>query len=401
MLPVRMTTDERRRRVAVRHRLADAFRADDPVAVSHSVVALHATDPTSVYLQVRARSQNATAADVSEALYVERSLVRAMGMRRTLFVADRETAGIVQSAAAGRVAVEQARLLVKHLRDSGTVAGDVERWLAEVCDATVAAVRALGSEATPEQLVIAEPRLRTTVSIAPDRSWGASTPITSRVLILLGCQGRLVRGQTGGGWASRRYRWSLPEVWLSRPDPGPDGAGSVDDARAELVRRWLAVFAPAPPTDLRWWTGWPAGLVKSALTKVPTAEVDVDGQTLLVLKGDEALTPEPEPWAALLPALDPTVMGWSQRNWYLGELTPRLFDRNGNAGPTVWSDGRVVGGWAQRPDGELAVRLFVDLGADARRRIDREADRLHTWLGELRFTPAFRTPTERELAAGP
>ena len=78
---------------------------------------------------------------------------------------------------------------------------------------------------------------------------------------------------------------------------------------------------------------------------------------------------DPGPWVALLPALDPTPMGWQQRDWFLGPHGPALFDRSGNIGPTVWVDGRIVGGWAQRRDGEVAVRLLERLpraAADAR-----------------------------------
>jgi hypothetical protein len=100
---------------------------------------------------------------------------------------------------------------------------------------------------------------------------------------------------------------------------------------------------------------------------------------------------------ALLPALDPTVMGWSGRSWFLGEHGPRLFDRSGNVGPTVWWDGRIVGGWAQRADGEIAYRLLEDVGADAAAAVRAEAERLRSWLGKVRVTPRFRTPLEREL----
>ena len=49
--------------------------------------------------------------------------------------------------------------------------------------------------------------------------------------------------------------------------------------------------------------------------------------------------------AALLPVLDATTMGWKHRDFYLDpEHTPYLFDTNGNAGPTVWCDGRIIGG---------------------------------------------------------
>ncbi len=105
---------------------------------------------------------------------------------------------------------------------------------------------------------------------------------------------------------------------------------------------------PRPVTDLKWWTGWNAGDVKKALALLDVTEVDLGGNTGIVLSDDLEPAPEPEPWAALLPALDATPMGWQERGWFLGGHGLTLFDRNGNIGPSIWWDGRVVGGWAQR-----------------------------------------------------
>jgi len=111
---------------------------------------------------------------------------------------------------------------------------------------------------------------------------------------------------------------------------------------------------------------------------------------------------EVEPWAALLPALDPTAMGWRERGWYVGEHAPALFDRSGNIGPTVWWEGRIVGGWAQRKDGEIVVRLLEDIGAEGAAAVAAQAQRLRELIAvnpkNLRITPRFRTPLERELA---
>jgi hypothetical protein len=94
-------------------------------------------------------------------------------------------------------------------------------------------------------------------------------------------------------------------------------------------------------------------------------------------------------------------MGWRERSWYVGEHAAALFDRSGNIGPTAWWDGRIVGGWAQRSDGEIAIRLLEDTGAEAAAAITAEAERLHDWIGpqsRSRVIPRFRTPLERELA---
>ncbi|MBO0804030.1 MAG: winged helix DNA-binding domain-containing protein, partial [Nocardiopsaceae bacterium] len=178
-----------------------------------------------------------------------------------------------------------------------------------------------------------------------------------------------------------------------------DGGLEPGAARAELARRWLLTFGPAPASDLQWWAGWTKTQAKAALAALPTIEVDLDGQPGVMLADDLGdCEGDPAPVAALLPGLDPTPMGWQDRSWFLGPHGPLLFDRTGNIGPTMWWAGRVVGGWAQRPSGEVVFRLLEDAGTDAISAVEAEAARLASWLGPLRVTPRFRTPLERGLS---
>jgi hypothetical protein len=128
-------------------------------------------------------------------------------------------------------------------------------------------------------------------------------------------------------------------------------------------------------------------------------EVDLEGTIGIALRGDVEPVKRSQPRAALLPALDPTVMGWLERRWFLGGHAAVLFDRTGNAGPTVWWEGRVVGGWAQRKDGEVVFRVLEDIGRDAIAAVRAEAERMRGWIGTARITPRFRTPLERELSS--
>jgi hypothetical protein len=388
---LKIDANQRRARLARRHLLADGGPGADPDEVARSLVALHATDPATVYLAAAARLASPKVDQIGHALYERRSLIRMLGMRRTMFVLPVEVAPAVQAACTAAVAVAERKRLLDHLRQAG-VGGDGD-WLADVERATVAALARRGS-ATAAELAADEPRLRTQLLMAEGKSYQAVQNITTRVLMLLSADGHIVRGRPRGSWISSQYYWSPIQEWLPAGLPALDAA----TARVELARRWLARYGPGTAADLKWWTGWTMTQTRATLSKLDTVPVDLDGAPGVVLTDDAEPVAEPGPWVALLPALDPTVMGWVARDWYLGEHGPMLFDRSGNPGPTVWCDGRIVGGWAQRPDGHVVVRLFQDVGRWATIAIDDAAASLTDWLGPVRVTPRFRTPLERELS---
>lgn len=390
----KFTIDQRRARLGTRHLLA--ARAATVEEVVAGIVALHATDPASVHLSACARLDEPSVEKVERALYEDRTLLRLLGMRRTMFVTGLDTAALVQAGCSGDIAAKQRKLLCKHLAENGHPENvpDPEAWLADVEDAVEKALRARGS-APAQQLVEDEPRLRQQLHMAKGKPYEAIGNVTSRVLFQLAVDGRIVRGRPRGSWISSQYELAPLDGWL------PGGLAPVDPAaaRVELARRWLYAFGPAPVSDLRWWTGWTAGQVKQALAGLDTVEADLDGVPGVVLADDVEPVPDPGPWAAFLPALDPTPMGWQDREWFLGPHQGALFDRSGNIGPTVWSGGRIVGGWGQRPSGEVVFRLLEDVGRAEKAAIELEADRLAQWFGVVRVTPRFRVPLERELAS--
>jgi hypothetical protein len=382
---------ERRARLAVRHHLAPGERAGTMAAAVDGVVALHGTDPASVYLSAWARTRDVDKAAIEQALYEERSLIRMLGMRRTVFVVPAALMPVIQSACTDQIAERLRRQLIQVVAAAG-IAPDAASWLKDVGEGTVGVLTARGS-ATGAELARDEPRLRTQIIAAADNPYGGAVNLTTRLLTLLSAEGLIVRGRPRGGWTSTQFTWSAaPER--------PDLPATV--ARAELARRWLTAFGPAPLSDLQWWTGWTTGQVRQAVSSLDLTEVDLGGTLGVLLADDEDISAPAEPWAALLPALDPTAMGWRERAWYVGEHTAVLFDRSGNIGPTAWWDGRIVGGWAQRQDGEIAVRLLEDAGAEAATAIATQAERLQEWIGSgVEITPRFRTPLERELSGLP
>ena len=109
---------ERRARLVERHRLSPEKRARSALAATRSVVVLHSTDAVTVFLSVHARA-DVEPRDVEHELYEERTLVRMLGMRRTLFVVPRELVPIVYAACTRTIAVRERRRLEKMIEDSG------------------------------------------------------------------------------------------------------------------------------------------------------------------------------------------------------------------------------------------------------------------------------------------
>ena len=387
----RQVTDaERRARLGIRHRLAAATRTSEVRDVANSLVALHSTDPASVFLSANARMDDATVARIEKALYGDRTLVRILGMRRTLFVVPVELVPIVHAACTRAIAATQRRRYAALIEDGG-IADDGGAWLDRLGDATMAALERRG-EAFGAELSADVPELRSQLSYGEGKKWAGTTSMTTWVLTLLAADERIVRGRPRGSWLSSQYSWSPAPSWHS--DDGPLDTAA---AQARLARRWLATFGPGTLADVAWWTGWTKTATRAALTAAHAVQVDLAGDTGYVLPEDvEPQSTPPEPWVALLPALDPTAMGWTDRTFYGGE-DKVLYDRSGNIAPTVWAEGRIIGCWVQREDGEIAIRLLVDAGRETGAAVDDAAGRLGKWLGTARVKSRFRTPVEREL----
>lgn len=386
-------TAGRRARLGRRQLLAPAHRAARTEEVADAVVGLHASDPATVYLAACARLRTPDPTDVERALYDDHSLVRLLCMRRTLFAVGAALAPVVASSTGQAIAAKERAGMVKWITEGAP--GWDERRLAEVETKTLAALAARET-ATAAELAAEVPELREGIVVSPGKPYQATVAVSSRILRVLAAEGRVRRGRPRGGWTSSSFRWTPGTPFAELPAP------PAPEARAELARRWLAAYGPATVEDLKWWTGWTLTATRRAVAATDAVEVTFDDGTVgLALPDDLQPVAEPEPWAALLPGLDPTAMGWKARDWYLDPAhTAPLFDRSGNIGPTVWWNGRIIGGWAQRPDGEIVWRLLTDDGgSEAAAAVAAEAARLADWVGDVRITPRFRTPLERELSA--
>ena len=393
-----ITNEQRRGRLAIRHRLAPSTRTDDVAAITDSLVALHSTDPATVYLSAMARMKHPSIEAISAALYDERTVVRHHAMRRTLWVFTPPMARWAHASCTTALASVQWKRLAQMVEDSG-IASDGASWVAAARADTLAALASMGA-ATARQLGKAVPALTEKLHLAVGKSYAASQGAHTRVLLNLGFDGAIVRGRPSGAWNSSEYPWALSEKWLPGGIVGDDPI-DAHVAAAELARAYVAEFGPVTIADLQWWAGWTMGMARRALTTIGAVEVDIDGGVGWVLADDvEAGAKAGSKWIAFLPALDPTTMGWNERTWYLddhGSFGASVFDRNGNAGPTIWLDGRVVGGWAQHKSGEVVYRLVADVPTSRLKAIATEAERVRSLIGDARVNVRFPAPMQKDL----
>jgi hypothetical protein len=389
-----VTDDERRARIARRHGIAPQERHPDPVSATEAMTVLHATEPASVYLSLLARIDGVTVEDIERELYERRTIVKQLAMRRTVFVFPRDLLPAAWGSASERVATQLRTRLAKEVEQHG-IAEDGAAWLDEACGA-VLDLLADGTERGAQAIREALPVLEGRMQLAGGKKYSANVSVSPRVLTQLGVEGHITRGRNGGHWRTSRPQWTTMAAWLGDDHEEP---WKADEAWAELVRRWLWTFGPGTAADVQWWLGGTAGIVKQALATLGAEQVSLDGgETGWLLPDDLDEVRYDARWAALLPVLDPTTMGWKSRSFYLDPgHVPLLFDTNGNAGTTAWVDGRVVGCWVQDDAGVVDVRLVEKVSRSAAKALAVEATRLTAWLDGVRVSTVYPSATMKAV----
>lgn len=388
----RITTAERRRRLAARHRLVEGEWIDDPAAIADSLVGLHASDPATVFLSCLARMVTPSITTVEGILYEDRALVRHHGMRRTMWVMTPARARLMHAAVTAKIAARE------HARNRKAIAAttqirDGDAWFASGVEEVRAHLAAEGP-ATSRTVGAALPHLVVPVGYGSGQ-YISTVNAHTKMLQQGGFDGSLVRVMPTGSWISSEYLWSATDAWLDEPLAGADRPESA----AALVAAYLAAYGPVTETDLVWWLGDTKTLARGALGDVGAVEVSLDdGATGWILPDDVDETAPAAPWVRLLPGLDPTPMAWKERDWFLDPThVERLFDRNGNIGPTIWADGRVVGGWVQRDDASIVFELLEPVSDDHHDLLVDEIARVEGALDGVAVRPRFPSRNQKPL----
>ena len=324
--------------------LTDESQTEDIVQTVRDVYGLHATNPTAPYLSLYARARGFTRDKLDEELYVKRTLGKIRCVRTTVHVLPRETIPIAFAATKSIVEPNSEDFL----RYTGAVTKDQYE------------------EASRAILDILKSRGMSTVQIKKH----LGTKLNVSPIVNLMCdQGLLMRGRSDKGWKSNTHTYYV----FSEYFPGMD-LNAVDPAKARetTVRQYLACYGPATVKDISWWSGFTLTEVRRILQSLAREATEVEISELkgayVMLAADRAALERFEPSGQsavnLLPALDPYLMGYKEREHYLDyKHYEMVFDRSGNATSTILVDGRVAGVWdySEKPGPTVKLLLFRQL----------------------------------------
>jgi hypothetical protein len=372
-------------RVLARHHLGELWEPASIETVMGDIVGAQFTTPTTPYLALSARLGGMTPDKLDSALYERRSLSRIRCMRGMVYAVRTDMLPVV-FAATNRPVVNYARTYASF---RGVAGAGLDR-------AREAILAALAD--TP----LTTAAIREQVDLDLD--------VAAAVNVMC-AEGTLLRDRPAGDWHDRRATYvpfadALPGVRLDSVRP--------DDADVALTRAHVRAFGPTLFEDTAWWTGLGRKRTRRALDTLGDEVMRVlllgtDGEFLMHAADVDELASvgaPPSPSVALLPCLDPLLMGYRRRGRFIDdEYRPYVFDTAGRATSVVLVDGRVAGIWdtTSEPEPEVLVHVFGDTPAEWFPAIGEraaEAGRfIHAADAQVVFVPAMSPLTGRAAGA--
>jgi hypothetical protein len=230
--------------------------------------------------------------------------------------------------------------------------------------------------------------------LAPSvRALAAAGPVTTADALA-----HLAAHDLGGLSANRAWRYARvaahivhhheTALWHARPESrfvalDEPEAHDPTEARAEMLRRYLAAFGPATQRDLVAWSMMHVPELKRALERLELRRLrDEQGRELLDVEDGplpDADTPAP---VRFLPKWDNLLLAWADRTRVLPEPYRRtVIAQNGDVAQTFLVDGFVAGTW-HVVDGRVVLEPFASLSRAATRELADEASRLEAFLAD-------------------
>jgi hypothetical protein len=345
-----------------KHHLAEVSRTDDLLQIVRDIGGLHSTLSTTPYISLFLRSKKFKREDLDELIYTKRLLGKVRYARKTVYILPKERVTTAYSAMKSLL-FTRFEVYIQHL---GLTQDDYEKITREILDIVG------GCGKTTKEI---KAELKSELNI-------------SAIVNLMCDQDLLIRGKPKAGWKSNIHTYYpfneyFPDLDLAEME--------APDAKEQMIKQYITSYGPVSMKDISWWTGFSKGDVKrffDALKKdlVSVQVSGISGSHYMLLSDNESLNSiklPATPQVHLLPALDPYLMGFKDRQRFLDDTyTPWIYDRSGNATYSILIDGRISGvwDWIDQKDPEIRFHLFAKIGKDIKKIIASKAKQLGDFI---------------------
>jgi hypothetical protein len=232
--------------------------------------------------------------------------------------------------------------------------------------------------------------------LAPSvRALAAAGPVTTaEALAHLEREHGLTGIEARRAWRAARVRAHVlhhheTALWNGRPEgrfaaiDEPEAHVPVE-ARAEILRRYLAAFGPASRRDIVAWSMMHVPELQRALDLLEPLRRFRDEQGRELLDVPRAPLPDPAVAAPVrfLPKWDNVLLAFADRTRVLPEQYRKTVIRmNGDVAQTFLVDGFVAGMWRVE-NGRVLPEPFAPLARSVRQEVEAEAARLEAFLAD-------------------
>jgi hypothetical protein len=342
-----------------RHHLLDQPPAD-AVTICRDMCGVQAQVVSAAYLQLWTRNHAITRAEVEDALWKKRTLIKTSLMRQTLHLIPTDEfpiyiAALKQCRRAGALRV---------MARCGITPEEGEALTPMIMEALAAGP--LGRAAIAAAI---RPKVSKRVRYFMENSWShVRVPVAEGLICYGGGEGNQVVFIRVDQW--------LPKLKVRNI--------SSTEAQCELLRKYSRAYGPATLHDFSHWAGIPMREVTPLrpLLAAELAEVPGDSKSFL-LREDVAVMnncSETEACIRLLPIFDSYLLAHREKDHLLSARHyKRVYRNQGWISPVVLIDGAVAGVWSHKVQNK---KLFIEieplskLSKAAKAGIEREAESL-------------------------
>ena len=337
---------------------------------------LHGTDHTTPYLSLLARIEDFDWAAFATQMYDHQAYIRLRSMRTTIHLIPEAQARTVEC--------------VYNVRETDNYA-ELESYgipFEEAVEIRFFIMDLLNEHESVSTLTLKK-------LIDPDivktyqNSYGSTSTTIGPILRWLWSLGLLTSGTGVRDWRKKDNTFRLAD----RPPADCD-----DDARAEadidLCRWYFDLYAPAAFGDWAWWTGFGMERSRAAFDALsaelePVKVTSIAEELWMPTDQIEALAntkDAPPEMVRLLPYEDALLKAYKATRYRFydaeGLAEDIAFTRGGEAVPTMWLDGRIVGiwEWARKANEPVSIQPFNQPTKVFRKRFKPEVDRVRSFI---------------------